>query len=377
MQRLLKVPTILQEQDENFAGIPSLSPQGACDTAGLRDVGLQTQLQKNTAAKDYPALTATATATAHIELVEVAPNLDQLTQLLGDRPYSLEDEEDEAAIDANGDQMEMDNMPTPSGTMGCDNTSICSKRPAGCFTTQELLLKVQASETELLSELQRLQAVQFDGFWRLIDQTYLGSLLEMLLVSAQEHGWSVQAIPLQQAVSVLRQSGYLPAVVRHCLEVFGQLVPVAQGQADAFDSSNTSYALNRQQVCLQYARKLLSERSVWPRAEFLAAWSQAVPEWCCPAEQMLLGEALVVQPDAAEGYSEPRIRHFPARLLPGSPQDRFAALFAAQPRWTREQLDPYLAGLRVPGQTVEQLLLKFARASQRSPSDPTIMFVAR
>lgn len=40
----------------------------------------------------------------------------------------------------------------------------------------------KASETELLSELQRLQAVQFDGFWRLIDQTYLGSLLEMLLV---------------------------------------------------------------------------------------------------------------------------------------------------------------------------------------------------
>jgi hypothetical protein len=40
----------------------------------------------------------------------------------------------------------------------------------------------KASEAELLSELQRLQAVQLNGFWRLIDQSYLGSLLEMLLV---------------------------------------------------------------------------------------------------------------------------------------------------------------------------------------------------
>jgi len=35
------------------------------------------------------------------------------------------------------------------------------------------------------------------------------------------------------------------------------------------------------------------------------------------------------------------------------------------------------ACMQVPGQTVEQLLLKYARASQRSPSDPTIVFVAR
>lgn len=41
------------------------------------------------------------------------------------------------------------------------------------------------------------------------------------------------------------------------------------------------------------------------------------------------------------------MRHFPASQLPSAPAARFAALFAAQPRWTREQLDPYLAGLRV------------------------------
>jgi hypothetical protein len=49
----------------------------------------------------------------------------------------------------------------------------------------------------------------------------------------------------------------------------------------------------------------------------------------------------------AAGPGEPRLRHLPASQLPAAPGPRFAALFAAQPRWTREQLDPYLAALKV------------------------------
>jgi hypothetical protein len=41
---------------------------------------------------------------------------------------------------------------------------------------------LQASRTELLAELQRLQAVQLGPHWRLVDSAYLGSVLEMLLV---------------------------------------------------------------------------------------------------------------------------------------------------------------------------------------------------
>jgi hypothetical protein len=54
--------------------------------------------------------------------------------------------------------------------------------------------------------------------------------------------------------------------------------------------------------------------------------------------------AVVVLP---AGVAEPRVKHFPARLLPSAPAARFAALFAVQPRWTREQMDPYLADFKV------------------------------
>lgn len=39
----------------------------------------------------------------------------------------------------------------------------------------------QASEAELLAELGRLRALQLGGWWRTVDEGYLGSLLEMLL----------------------------------------------------------------------------------------------------------------------------------------------------------------------------------------------------
>ena len=65
------------------------------------------------------------------------------------------------------------------------------------------------------------------------------------------------------------------------------------------------------------------------------------------------------------GFSQPRVRHFPAQQLPSAPAARFAALFAAQPRWTREQLDPYLEGLKV-GLGGMPCIMQFVPAGQGS-----------
>ncbi|WIA31014.1 hypothetical protein OEZ86_001054 [Tetradesmus obliquus] len=380
-----------EELDEDFAAVPSLTPPDARDAARIPDVGLQTQLQKNAVAKDYPALTATATAKAHIELVEVAPRLDMLPQLLG-RPYSLEDEEEPAAAAAaagddaaaggvDGDDADMMDAEGPGAA---ETSSRC-----GC-TTEQLLSRVQASRVELMAELGRLQALQMNGRWRLVEEAYLGALLEMLVMTALEKGWAMDAIPLREAVQALQPDGYIPAVMQHCLHVYGTPCP-SQQQPNAPEteaaaplaapnsSSSSHYALDETRVCLHYARKLLQQQRVepWRLQAFLAAWQEQVPGCWSPRQDMLAGEALIIAPDASEGVAEPRVRHFPARLLPSAPAARFAALFAAQPRWTREQLDPYLEGFKVPGQTVETLLLAHARASQRSPSDPTVVFVAR
>ena len=83
--------------------------------------------------------------------------------------------------------------------------------------------------------------------------------------------------------------------------------PAADAQADAGAASipvtsSSSYVLDERQVCLHYARKLLHQRALWPLHAFLQAWQQEVPGGCwSPAEDMLSGEALILQPDASEG----------------------------------------------------------------------------
>lgn len=57
---------------------------------------------------------------------------------------------------------------------------------------------------------------------------------------------------------------------------------------------------------------------------------------------MLRGEAL-----KEDVGGEEHLRSFRAAALPADPAARFAALFAARPRWELPDLEPYLADLQV------------------------------
>jgi hypothetical protein len=58
----------------------------------------------------------------------------------------------------------------------------------------------------------------------------------------------------------------------------------------------------------------------------------------------------------------------PAGGLPRDAAARFAALFARLPRWELPALAPYIQDLAAVGQTKEELLLRFARATQARPA---------
>ena len=89
---------------------------------------------------------------------------------------------------------------------------------------------------------------------------------------------------------------------------------------------------------------------------------------------------------------------FSVRELPKSPSDRFKALFAERPRWTRDEIEPYLTvrpacarcymrcadallwtlrqGVEEAGATVDGLLLAWCRHSQPTP-DSVGFYTAR
>ena len=62
---------------------------------------------------------------------------------------------------------------------------------------------MQASAAELLQALQERSAVDFDGRWQLIDEEYMGTLLEIIILTAQQNDWSLNSIPEDEAMDAL------------------------------------------------------------------------------------------------------------------------------------------------------------------------------
>jgi hypothetical protein len=70
----------------------------------------------------------------------------------------------------------------------------------------------------------------------------------------------------------------------------------------------------------------------------------------------------------------PTLRYFPRDLLASEPGPRFKQLFSVRPKWTMEELTPFIAPLAgskgskdgapaVPGKTMDELLLAFTRVT--------------
>ncbi|KAL4439418.1 hypothetical protein ABPG77_008747 [Micractinium sp. CCAP 211/92] len=396
-------PAALSSQDPNVQP----TPPGQL-------TGLATQLSKNAGAAACAAVVACAVLGAHLELVPAGPRLHQLDALLAAAQYGGEGSPQEreqwggSEAQASGDE-----------AMGADSGTTFS----GGHTEEELLAAVQCSGGELRTALVERRALCLDGRYCLVDPGYQGMLLELVLLTAVEHGWPLSRLPGARMAAALQPHGYDPRVTLHCLATFGSRIDgssdsdeqdgggTAQTEASPMDaeggqtdpaagaagpasegaggtpaeegaaasaaaadggSGSGAFALDEVAVCLHFARSLLLAQPDWELSEFEAMWQRAVPEGMLPALEMLRGEALLYGGGVGpHGLPSPRrIKHFPLAALPADAPGRFAALFAERARWEWEDLAPYIQSLRGPGQTAEALLLKYARATQQRPTDP-------
>ncbi|KAF5837168.1 hypothetical protein DUNSADRAFT_4788 [Dunaliella salina] len=316
-----------------------------------------------------------------------------LHQLLSQRPYGLEDEGTGAEDDERSSRKRQAIRDEGGGVQGsaqsignpAAQSSGSGSSRRGLYTFQDLVQLVQASPQEIQEELKAMGAVEIDGFWRRVDPGYLGELLEIIISSAQQHGYPLTAIPCSPVADTLSPEGYEPRLVRHCLSVYGHPVtPAADGQA--LDGMGT-WSLNATKVCIYFMDKVLAQQNgsgamgdgrkrpltvapagsnARPLSEFMQQWRKAVPPSIQPDLDMLRGEVLV------EGKgSSAVVRPLSIRQLPINVKQRFEQLFAFKPQWEATELEPYLHGLQAPGQTPAMLLLKFTRASQAKADAPT------
>jgi sister chromatid cohesion protein DCC1 len=135
----------------------------------------------------------------NMELIEVSPRLDKLRLLLSENTYRF-DENDMETLEDN------------------------QESKTGLYSWNDLIDNIQASDEELRLGLQALSAVEINGYWRLVDESYMDMILGMLLKNAVLNDWSLNALNEDEVVNMLESDGFPLVLARHCLHVYGKQV---------------------------------------------------------------------------------------------------------------------------------------------------------
>ncbi|XP_014500267.1 sister chromatid cohesion protein DCC1 isoform X2 [Vigna radiata var. radiata] len=273
----------------------------------------------------------------NIELVEAAPRLDKLKSFLLEKTYNF-------------DEYDMENLE--------DN----QESTIGLYSWNDLVDNIQASDEELRSGLQALSAVEINGYWRLVDGSYMDMILGMLLKNSVINDWSLNALNEDEVVSTLVSDGFPGVLARHCLRTYG--TKVNEGMPGC------AWKLDEKRVCIHFAREILKggKRKL---ESFLDEWRQKVPDGMQPTVDLVEGEVLIERVGV-----ETWVRAFSVASLPSTPAERFAILFRERTKWEWKDLQPYVRDLKIPGLSSEGLLLKYTRRTQPSP-DAEPIFSAR
>ncbi|KAJ7969432.1 Sister chromatid cohesion protein DCC1 [Quillaja saponaria] len=274
-------------------------------------------------------------APGNMELAEVAPRLDKLKLLLSENPYSYEEE-------VGMDCLEEKEIPR-----------------TGLYNWDDIINKIQASDDELMSGLQALSAVEINGYWRIVDEKYMNTILRMLLHNSVLNDWSLSSLNEDEVVTVLELDGFPRALTYHCLHVYGSKVDE--------NGKSCVWKLDERRVCIHFAREILREGKR-KMEDFMKEWMQKIPEGMQASFDFLEGEVLTERIGI-----EKWIRSFSVSSLPASPADRFSILFRERPKWEWKDLQPFIRDLKVPGLSSEGLLLKYTRRTQPTPNAEPIL----
>ncbi|KAI9010494.1 sister chromatid cohesion protein Dcc1 [Phycomyces nitens] len=232
------------------------------------------------------------------------------------------------------------------------------------YTYTDLLSLVQASEAELRQGLEERNAFELNGYCRVVDQSHLHRLFDVLVSYCILQDIDVKAIPLGVAKQMIREgvsedeeylTGPVPdQAIIACLRSF---------------ATNTNFGLDDDIVCLDEARVcnflgrfiLLSEKGKeWLLEDFMEMWKRLTPDVFSPSLDMLKG-LCICNERVAVHQNQIYVSYFPVAELSTDPAQRFASLFAEKKLWSVDEIRPYIEDLASDRKKQESLLLKFTR----------------
>lgn len=129
--------------------------------------------------------------------------------------------------------------------------------------------KVQASRVELDEELEKIQAINIDGYYRLLEFDYEFRVLSYMLDLIEENSWPLNKISKEVTLDSLKELVPLPI-----LEAMFKFYTTESLKEDDVQY----YQYDQGKVCTFLARVLLKSAGKFNLAEFLQAWRDSVPE---------------------------------------------------------------------------------------------------
>lgn len=217
------------------------------------------------------------------------------------------------------------------------------------LTYEDLLDRVQASESELKEGLTSVQAIELNGHYRILEFDYEFRILSYMLDLVDENSWSINAVRRDVTLESLKT--LVPeGILAKLFEFYTEEGEVVDGEQ--------CYEYKEGMVCRFLAQVLLKSAGKFYLPEFLQAWKDSVPEGMVAEESMLAGVALIDRdstPPVIWGFSEAN--------LPEDINERFKLLFQTKAKWTVDQISPYIQCFTTDKLNVNGLLTKHARAS--------------
>eukprot|EP00213_Chloropicon_mariensis_P004744 CAMPEP_0197475456 /NCGR_PEP_ID=MMETSP1309-20131121/6907_1 /TAXON_ID=464262 /ORGANISM="Genus nov. species nov., Strain RCC998" /LENGTH=292 /DNA_ID=CAMNT_0043015489 /DNA_START=57 /DNA_END=932 /DNA_ORIENTATION=- len=261
------------------------------------------------------------------EMEQIAPEFKRLDEMLSRSAFGDTDD------DVHGMEIEEE-----------EEEKLNSRRRRGGavgYTLEELLSKVQASESELLDALHERNALQIGDRWMSMSKSYLSSLVDVLVSKVSENKWDYNDLPLARVLSCMEKEDFEKEGTLHCIRVFGS-APMFLGGVN--DSSKGS--LDETKVCRHYAKQVFetSANTRWKETTFYEQWNAAVPVGMEPSTDMLDGLVL----KEAVGGNETELIYYPVDGLPRDPTARFDLLFRERTAWQANQIKHFFSGMTIP-----------------------------
>ena len=264
----------------------------------------------------------TSRTSDYYEIKPTAPRLEQIEALLLPTQY-------------NGAEDEQENPPDPSLLLG----------------RAELISRVQASREELQAALRSLGVVELDGKMRLVSKAAVGEVARNLLDTIMENGWALSQLYIGDGCS--QAMGVDPVLLSFVLSTLGTQSP---GEIEKWDLSTDAVA--RVSAHGLFLAHTAASSKPWELQDFLLTWAARTPGIEAPDAALLAGICVkLTRTDSPEVH----LHYCPVDTLGPEASLRLAALFSIKPKFSVEELEPYLAEFATGGNTVTDIALAHAR----------------